>query len=75
MASVSSVDPAAVKNVHQLYKKYQDLSIQVLFAGCTAPVVKVFADCQVLKAIGLGNFFPSIHDAISYANSLSFVTH
>uniref|UniRef100_A0A0K0F0T3 FI18412p1 (inferred by orthology to a D. melanogaster protein) n=1 Tax=Strongyloides venezuelensis TaxID=75913 RepID=A0A0K0F0T3_STRVS len=64
---ITSIDLMGVKCIEELYFDLKNLDINLLLAGCKFPLRRMFEKCGTYTKISKDYFFPSIHDAVLYA--------
>ncbi|XP_063926754.1 solute carrier family 26 member 6-like isoform X3 [Zophobas morio] len=69
-SAVTFVDPSAVDVLRQLQSDLAKLDVVVYFAACSGPVFEKFLVCdRYQKKESQFNIFPTIHDAVLFAQS------
>uniref|UniRef100_A0A0N4ZK36 STAS domain-containing protein n=1 Tax=Parastrongyloides trichosuri TaxID=131310 RepID=A0A0N4ZK36_PARTI len=68
---ITTIDYMGVKCFEEIYFDLKKLEIDLLLAGCKFPLRKMFENCGTYIKISKDYFFPSIHDAVLYAEHLT----
>lgn len=65
-SGVSSVDPAAAKSIMALMKVYLRKGINLIFVGCSPPLLPVMERVGLMKTAGLDHFYPNVPSALHF---------
>jgi solute carrier family 26 protein len=67
MMSVCFVDPSAIKTLIAMYKDYKSRGLLFCIADCSATVHERMLHCRFFEDFPESQLFPSVHDAVLYA--------
>uniref|UniRef100_A0AC35F2M2 STAS domain-containing protein n=1 Tax=Panagrolaimus sp. PS1159 TaxID=55785 RepID=A0AC35F2M2_9BILA len=69
LSTVSQIDQMGVEALKELHTEVAKLGTMVLIAAPKSPVRELFDACGFFSAVSKNLFFPSIHDAVLFAQS------
>ncbi|XP_076363031.1 prestin-like isoform X2 [Tachypleus tridentatus] len=70
-SSFSYIDLSGVDTLLELTKEMKDKDITVYLAGCTVPAYRMLQKTKFLVKIPQPSVFPTVHDAVKYAQQTS----
>ncbi|XP_044763408.1 solute carrier family 26 member 10-like isoform X2 [Coccinella septempunctata] len=70
-SSITSIDPAGIDMMRTLARDLDQLGIYLYIAGCSGPVFEKIAKCDAIEQVySVFKLFPTIHDAVVYAQGI-----
>ncbi|RCN52332.1 STAS domain protein [Ancylostoma caninum] len=69
------VDVMGVNSLKEIYEEMRERNIKVSFAAAKAPVRELFEASGLYAAVAKTNFYPTIYDAVSYAQLEQSTSH
>lgn len=70
-SAIAYVDPSAISALKTLVNEFQKINVTMFIAGASSPVYELMKKCGLLELPSDKiKFFPSIHDAVKYAQDL-----